>query len=63
MHFKVQRDWLETNSRHQKRYFQDDKNFRWYRGLLGRVICYNKILTETVFVVRYKSFSPRALYK
>ena len=35
MHFNVPHDWFETNSRHQKRYSEGDKNFRGCRSLLG----------------------------
>ena len=27
VHFKVPRDWFETNSRHQNRYSEDGKQF------------------------------------
>ena len=36
--FNVPRDWLETNSRHQKRYSEGGRKIRECRGLLGRVI-------------------------
>ena len=38
VHFKVPRDWFETNSRHQKHYSKGGKKNRGCRGLLGRVI-------------------------
>ena len=38
VHFNVPRDWLETTSRHQKRYYEDGKNVCGWPGLLGRVI-------------------------
>ena len=38
VHFKVPRDWFETNSWHQKRYSEGGKKTRGCRGLLGRVI-------------------------
>ena len=40
VHFKVPRDWFETNLRHQKRYSKGGKKIRGCRGLLGRVICH-----------------------
>ena len=36
--FDVPRDWLETNSQHQKLYSEGGKKIRGCRGLLGRVI-------------------------
>ena len=47
--FNVPRHWFEINSRHQKRYSEDGKKFRWCRGLLGRVIRYAALSSEYTF--------------
>ena len=68
VHFKVPRDWFETNLRHQKRYSKGGKKICGRRGLLGRVIgrgrgsnklLYKEALPQAHNLVNFRVFSFR----
>ena len=66
VHFNVPRDWFETNSRHQKRYYEGGKKNRGCRGLLGRVIlasfCFCRQKVERRLGTRHMSLNMAVLW-
>ena len=62
VHFNVQHDWFETNSRHQKHCFEGGKKICGCCGLLRRVICNinDLISTKKYYITLFqKAFCSR----
>ena len=55
MHFNVPCDWFETNSRHQKRYYEGGKKNYGCPGLQGRVVI--QVTSGTFYGMPLKSLA------